>query len=54
MNQRLHDEINHNKDIPNDTLLGASQAFFDTCKKGNAKVNLSEDQQEQTGTKNPF
>jgi hypothetical protein len=47
-------EINHNKDIPNDTLLSASQAFFDTCKKGNAKVNLSEDQQEQTGTKNPF
>ena len=47
-------EINHSKDIPNDTLLKSAQGFYETCKKGNAKVNLNEEQQEQTGTKNPF
>ena len=25
-------------------------AFYDTCKKGNAKVNPTEEQQAQTGT----
>lgn len=43
-------EIEHEKDIPNKTLMDAAMAFYDTCKKGNAKVNLSEDQKEQTGT----
>ena len=47
-------EIEHDKDIPNDTLMNAAMSFYDTCKKGNAKVNLTEDQQEQTGMKNPF
>jgi len=47
-------EINHAKDIPNDTLLNAAQTFYETCKKGNAKVNLTDEQQEQTGTKQPF
>jgi hypothetical protein len=43
-------EVDHNKDIPNDTLMNAAMAFYDTCKKGNAKVNLTEEQQAQTGT----
>ena len=43
-------EIEHEKDIPNKTLMDAAMAFYETCKKGNAKVNLSEDQKEQTGT----
>ena len=43
-------EVEHEKDIPNKTLMDAAMAFYETCKKGNAKVNLSEDQKEQTGT----
>ena len=43
-------EIEHEKDIPNKTLMDAAMAFYDTCKKGNAKVNLSEDQKQETGT----
>jgi len=43
-------EVDHNKDIPNDALMNAAMAFYDTCKKGNAKVNLTEEQQAQTGT----
>ena len=47
-------EIEHEKDIPNKTLMDAAMAFYETCKKGNAKVNLSEDQQQETGTAAPF
>jgi hypothetical protein len=47
-------EVDHVKDIPNQGLMDSAMAFYETCKKGNAKVNLSEDQQEQTGTKAPF
>lgn len=47
-------EVEHSKDIPNKTLMDAAMAFYDTCKKGNAKVNLSEDQQKETGTAAPF
>ena len=43
-------EIEHEKDIPNKTLMDAAMAFYETCKKGNAKVNLSEDQKQETGT----
>jgi|TARA_A100000171_G_C2136279_1_gene150511 hypothetical protein len=43
-------EIEHEKDIPNDTLMNGAMAFYETCKKGNAKVNLSEDQKQETGT----
>jgi len=47
-------EIEHEKDIPNKTLMDAAMTFYETCKKGNAKVNLSEDQQQETGTAAPF
>jgi hypothetical protein len=47
-------EIEHEKDIPNKTLMDAAMAFYETCKKGNAKVNLSDDQQQETGTAAPF
>ena len=47
-------EVDHVKDIPNQGLMDGAMAFYESCKKGNAKVNLSEDQQEQTGTKAPF
>jgi hypothetical protein len=47
-------EVEHEKDIPNKTLMDAAMAFYETCKKGNAKVNLSEDQQQETGTAAPF
>jgi len=43
-------EVEHEKDIPNKTLMDAAMAFYETCKKGNAKVNLSEDQKQETGT----
>jgi len=43
-------EVEHAKDIPNQTLMDAAMAFYETCKKGNAKVNLSEEQQQETGT----
>ena len=43
-------EIEHEKDIPNETLMNGAMAFYETCKKGNAKVNLSEDQKQETGT----
>ena len=43
-------EVEHVKDIPNKTLMDAAMAFYETCKKGNAKVNLSEDQKQETGT----
>jgi len=43
-------EIEHEKDIPNETLMESAMAFYETCKKGNAKVNLSEDQKQETGT----
>ena len=46
-------EVDHNKDIPNDLLMNAAMSFYETCKKGNAKVNLTEEQQAQTGT-TPF
>jgi len=47
-------EVDHVKDIPNQGLMDSAMAFYESCKKGNAKVNLSEDQQDQTGTKAPF
>jgi len=43
-------EVEHAKDIPNQTLMDAAMSFYETCKKGNAKVNLSEEQQQETGT----
>ena len=43
-------EIEHEKDIPNETLMNGAMSFYETCKKGNAKVNLSEDQKQETGT----
>ena len=43
-------EIEHEKDIPNETLMESAMAFYETCKKGNAKINLSEDQKQETGT----
>jgi len=43
-------EIEHEKDIPNETLMNGAMTFYETCKKGNAKVNLSEDQKQETGT----
>lgn len=43
-------EIEHEKDIPNETLMDSAMSFYETCKKGNAKVNLSEDQKQETGT----
>jgi hypothetical protein len=33
--------------------MNAAMSFYETCKKGNAKVNLTEEQQAQTGT-TPF
>jgi hypothetical protein len=46
-------EIEHAKDIPNAVLMKAAQGFYETCRKGNAQVNLTEDQTEQTQTQ-PF
>jgi len=48
-------EVEHDKDIPNTTLMEAAQAFYETCKKGMAKVNLSSDNDSsETTSANPF
>jgi hypothetical protein len=46
-------EVDHVKDIPNANLMKAAQSFYDTCRKGMAKVNLSQDETTET-EKSPF
>ena len=47
-------EVEHDKDIPNATLLEGAKAFYETCKKGMAKVNLSQDNENVNAEANPF
>lgn len=47
-------EIEHDQDIPNATLMEGAKAFYDTCKKGMAKVNLSQDNESSNSEANPF
>ena len=47
-------EVEHTSDIPNNTLLEAAKAFYETCHKGMAKVNLSQDESQTTTQDNPF
>jgi hypothetical protein len=48
-------EVEHDKDISNTTLMESAQAFYETCKKGMAKVNLSSDNENtETSGATPF
>lgn len=48
-------EVEHDKDIPNNALMEAAQTFYETCKKGAAKVNLSSDNDtSETTSATPF
>jgi len=47
-------EVEHTKDIPNATLMEAAKAFYETCSKGMAKVNLSQDNENANAEANPF
>ena len=47
-------EVEHDKDIPNATLLEGAKAFYETCKKGMAKVNLSQETEQPSNEATPF
>jgi hypothetical protein len=46
-------EVEHHKDIPNQDLMDTAMSFYETCKQGNTKVNLSQEGEPQV-TSAPF
>jgi hypothetical protein len=46
-------EVEHHKDIPNQDLMDTVMSFYETCKQGNTKVNLSQEGEPQV-TSAPF
>ena len=46
-------EVEHFSDIPNKDLMDAAKSFYETCRGGAAKVNLSQES-ESTVNATPF
>ena len=47
-------EVEHHSDIPNAALLEGAKTFYETCKKGMAKVNLSSEDENTNAEASPF
>ena len=47
-------EVEHFSDIPNATLLEGAKSFYETCRKGMAKVNLSAEDENNNAEAAPF
>tara|TARA_R110000822_G_scaffold72858_1_gene175125 strand:- start:3248 stop:4060 length:813 start_codon:yes stop_codon:yes gene_type:complete len=47
-------EVEHHSDIPNPGLLEGAKSFYETCKKGMAKVNLNAEEETANTETAPF